>query len=48
MEYTPSQDPVWDDLAALAFELLAKPDSRLPDRPEMDTREKAETEEGEQ
>jgi len=24
----PCRDPIWDDLAALAFELLAKPDTR--------------------
>jgi len=26
----PYPDPVWADLAALAFELLAKPDYRAP------------------
>jgi hypothetical protein len=27
----PPPDPIWDDLATLAFELLAKPDDRARD-----------------
>jgi hypothetical protein len=43
----PVSDPIWDDLAALAFELLAKPDDRPTDPVNADGDGDADQREGE-
>ena len=47
MENPRISDPVWDDLAALAFELLAKPDDRKREPVNADGHADADNEEGE-
>ncbi|HEV2033376.1 MAG TPA: hypothetical protein VGU71_04135 [Candidatus Dormibacteraeota bacterium] len=46
MDTTSSRDPVWNDLAAIAFEFLAKSDDRAREPANGDTRD-ADHEEGE-